>query len=431
MTVTGWLLVGTLLALHFAVYLPDSRSYPFSDEWNYLPSLGMGVRDFLDWLFQQHVDHRIPIQKLLHIALLRTTGFDFRVPIAFNLFVAAAMAIFLMRLARQYRGRPLLGDLFIPLCILNPATGHAQWGFEFQFLSSIFFVTAFLLFVGEFARSHRTIYTRLAVAALFLAAWSGMNGVILSAILSLGVLAYGVVDRRRIDRTTLLMAGVTLAVDAALVYFWSASPASLSESATPAALWRFVQGMVNAPLIVYAFTARNVKFALFAALIVGAAVLGSRRLLRTRPMDPVTAALLAVLVATLVLVAAVASGRARGDGWSPGLEMHYGVLVMILPATAWLLVSANLPKRPAAVLGVVLLVLFTAAYRANHNWRVASLADARAANLAARDAIAGDAAADVVAARHIDRYYFIDNAEARSYVTEGIVTLRELQRPRR
>ena len=51
--------------------------FPYSDEWNFI-SKAIGAEPFTwDWVWAQHSDHRIPIQKIFQITLLRLTGYDF------------------------------------------------------------------------------------------------------------------------------------------------------------------------------------------------------------------------------------------------------------------------------------------------------------------------------------------------------------------
>ena len=129
----------------FSSVLPSCRIFPYSDEWNYIqPMTSYSNSALLRWLIEQHVDHRIPLQKSLHAVTLRLFGFDFRSLIGLNFLVACLVALLLMKIAREYRGVAAFGDLLIPACLLSFGTGFSLWGFEFQFLSSTFFVTLFL-----------------------------------------------------------------------------------------------------------------------------------------------------------------------------------------------------------------------------------------------------------------------------------------------
>ena len=55
-----------------------------TDEWNYIQAFGTPTT-LLSYLFEQHNDHRIPIQKLLQLSALYVGGFDFRMLVSINM----------------------------------------------------------------------------------------------------------------------------------------------------------------------------------------------------------------------------------------------------------------------------------------------------------------------------------------------------------
>src|SRR5438552_16203581 len=65
--------------LFFTVFLPAARSFPWSDEWDYLRAVDLHGISLVRWLFEQHVDHRIPLQKALYLWLLHRDAYDYRV----------------------------------------------------------------------------------------------------------------------------------------------------------------------------------------------------------------------------------------------------------------------------------------------------------------------------------------------------------------
>ena len=92
---------------------------PSWDDWDMVPTM-TGVQPItLEWLWSQHNEHRIPVPRLVMLALFRIFGDDFRVKMYFNVLLMAALALGLMYLARRLRGRTTLVDAFFPLVLLN------------------------------------------------------------------------------------------------------------------------------------------------------------------------------------------------------------------------------------------------------------------------------------------------------------------------
>src|SRR5262245_601050 len=76
-----------------------SRVSPWADEWFTAPLTPMTFVEWAGWLFQQHNDHIILIQKLLQGGLLRASGYDFRSLILLNIFMIAGSAWAMLKLA--------------------------------------------------------------------------------------------------------------------------------------------------------------------------------------------------------------------------------------------------------------------------------------------------------------------------------------------
>src|SRR5271166_2822335 len=92
---------------------------PSWDEWDIVPTM-TGVQPItLEWLWSQHNEHRIPVPRLVMLALFRIFGDDFRVGMYFNVLSMAALALGLIYVARRIRGRTALVDTFFPLILLN------------------------------------------------------------------------------------------------------------------------------------------------------------------------------------------------------------------------------------------------------------------------------------------------------------------------
>lgn len=213
------LLTAILCIPFFGWVLPNCKAFPWSDEWHYLaPMTSSGVPP-LSWFFQQHVDHFIPLQKLVHFIALRAAHFDFRVLVAINFVTAALASVFFIAAANTYRGAGCIGDMFIPLGLLTLGTGFSLWGFGFQFLSSILFFSAFLLFAARGSLAKALFF-------LFLCTWTGLNGLLLSTWMSASIAAFAVIRRYPLDRASVALLLVTLVTNIALWIIWAPSSAS-------------------------------------------------------------------------------------------------------------------------------------------------------------------------------------------------------------
>ena len=77
----------------------------------------------LSWLWEPWNEHRMPLPKLVNIALFRLAGGDFRAGMYFNALALGAIAFAMIRAARHLRGETSTADAFFPLVLLN--FGHS------------------------------------------------------------------------------------------------------------------------------------------------------------------------------------------------------------------------------------------------------------------------------------------------------------------
>lgn len=109
---------------------------PYSDEWHLIPQLVDGITwDDVWWLLHPHGDHQIGILKIYYSVVFAILPLDFRVVKSMNsvfLFLGCLYFLHALGKIRKYR----MGDLAIPLILLNPAYSTSFWGFSFQFMSS-------------------------------------------------------------------------------------------------------------------------------------------------------------------------------------------------------------------------------------------------------------------------------------------------------
>jgi hypothetical protein len=167
-----------LAALGFVwVYATDVPFWP--DEWMYVPVLTGNEPLNLDWLWRQHLEHRIPLPKLLWVGLLGLTGFDFRAVMFCNTLALGGLALALILAARQLRGRASYADAFFPLLLLH--WGHWEnllWAWQVQFISSTVLAGLLLVIIVRNPQPLRWGATCLAGTCLLLLALCGANGLV-------------------------------------------------------------------------------------------------------------------------------------------------------------------------------------------------------------------------------------------------------------
>jgi hypothetical protein len=100
---------------------------PFFDEWDIVPFL-TGEKVTAAWLWAQHNEHRIPIPKLVLLALYGLSGDDFRAGMVFNVLALGALAFVLIRAAAKLRAESATPMLSSPLPSCTGATPRTSCG---------------------------------------------------------------------------------------------------------------------------------------------------------------------------------------------------------------------------------------------------------------------------------------------------------------
>ena len=212
-------------------------------------------------------------------------------------------------------------------------------------------------------------------------------------------------------------AGATLCSNVAIWMLWTPTETSQSR-ASLAELNAFMFGMVDSPLIVYAFTHPGVKFA-FLITLIGAGGLAALYHFASR-RNLASGLMLAIFAAGAGIIPLTAYGRASASKWVPGLEMHYGCLAMLVLFVAWMCASASFHRRIVTVAGIALVGMFAAAYQANYEWRIGFIETDRQSSTETLQAIAGDEDPQTVAAAHINQLFCADTPGTREVVAAGI-----------
>jgi hypothetical protein len=150
-----WLLTAIMsLALLFFVYR-HGDNVPFFDDWLIVPAMTGHEPITFQWLWSQHNEHRMPVQKLLLLGLYRISASDFRAGMFYSAAALIVMTCFLLGVAFRLRGEIALTDAYIPLLLLS-------WGHYNNLLWSV-------------CAGYLTI-TLLAVLPIGMIAWSRVPG---------------------------------------------------------------------------------------------------------------------------------------------------------------------------------------------------------------------------------------------------------------
>jgi hypothetical protein len=100
------------------------RNVPYYDDWHLVPIVTGDQAVDATWLWSEHNGHRLPLPRLLLVALYRLTGSDFRAGMFFNVLALGGLAALLIKVARELRGGTSYADAFFPLGLLH--WGHAE-----------------------------------------------------------------------------------------------------------------------------------------------------------------------------------------------------------------------------------------------------------------------------------------------------------------
>ncbi len=359
----------TIAYLFYANILPHFRPYAWVDDWIYARPLEFTtLQEWWVWLWQQHVDHRIPIQKLTNFFILSWSGFDYRWLVGVNFLMALISAAFLVEAARVYRGRRSVGDVAIPFIVLNFGMGYTQWGFHFQFTSSILCLSGFLLATLLWLRSQRNVHAFLAVFSLTIACLTGMNGVLPALGAGIAFTAWAIWRWKPFG--TVFLFAVPMIIASHILASWTAYAGSDQSSVSAYEFFDYAIGLTTGSFAFFLQRYETLARVVVISLMICAMTSLVFRLNR-RQLDDADLLVGACLAIYVCLLAAISYGRAKiQGGWEPGSAIHYGVLTIFVPILSWILVSKNAPKYTAELLGAILLTIGMWVFQVNGDTRM-------------------------------------------------------------
>jgi hypothetical protein len=192
-----WLVWAMALASILGSIARDGRNIPFEEDWLMVAPMTGHEPDLPRWLWSQNSEHRLPLPRLVNLALLRATG-DFRSTMVFDTLALGAVAAGMILVARGLRkGRTSLADAFFPLVLLHLGNwDNLVWGWQIQFVLPTVLACALLLIIvarPTLPAGGATVAGALALLGLPL---SGANGLLFVPTLA-GWFAYVAWDRQR------------------------------------------------------------------------------------------------------------------------------------------------------------------------------------------------------------------------------------------
>jgi len=170
---------------------------PFWDEWNFVDPLTKTKPVTLQWLWSVHNGHRLPLPRLVLLALYRISGADFRVGIYFNVIgLAAAAAVLIWASGRMRGGKASVADAFFPLLLLN--WGHYEnllWSVQVIQVLPIICVCGLLAIIAAYGFAPIASAAALASVGIITLPLSGVAGLAYAPILAgwlamVGLVAY-------------------------------------------------------------------------------------------------------------------------------------------------------------------------------------------------------------------------------------------------
>lgn len=183
--VVVWLIWAATVASVLVAIARDGRNIPFEEDWLMVGPMTGHEPDIPDWLWSQNSEHRLPLPRLVNLALLRTTG-DFRSTMVLDTLAVAALAAVMILVARRLRGgRTGLADVFFPLLLLQLGNwDNLVWGWQIQFVLPTVLAGVLLVVIAARPFSPAPRATAVAALALIGLPLSGANGLVFTPTLA-------------------------------------------------------------------------------------------------------------------------------------------------------------------------------------------------------------------------------------------------------
>ena len=173
-----WSVWFVMMLIALACIAKYGQNIPLAEDWLLVAPLTGNEPDLLGWLWAQNNEHRVPLPRLMLLALLKVSNGDFRVGMVFNAMTLGGLAIAMMQVARQLRGRTDLADAFFPVALLHIGNWeNLVWSWQLSFVVPTALISGVLLTIVSqptLATPGAAIFTGIALVLLPLCGGIGL-----------------------------------------------------------------------------------------------------------------------------------------------------------------------------------------------------------------------------------------------------------------
>ena len=142
-----WTCWALLLVTSAYFVLKAGRNIPIQEDWHVVAAATGNQDGFWGWVWDPNNEHRVPIAKLVYVALFQLWP-DFRVGMIFNLAALAGIAAAFVVFMRRLRGRTRWTDAFFPLIFLHLGNWeNFGWSWQLTFVIAAAVGAAMLMLI--------------------------------------------------------------------------------------------------------------------------------------------------------------------------------------------------------------------------------------------------------------------------------------------
>jgi hypothetical protein len=363
-----WALWAATLASILTAIAHEGRNIPFEEDWLMVAAMTGHEPDLARWLWSQNSEHRLPVPRIVNLALLRATR-DFRATMVFDTLALGAGAAAMIVVARRLRnGRSSLADAFFPLLLLHLGNwDNLVWAWQIQFVLPTVLALALLVIIVATPALPAFGVTAAAALALVALPLSGANGLLFAPTLAAWFAFAARRGRhdsgRRAAASGLAVGAAALAVLLSVAYFLGYESSPWNQPSPGVAATLQTSGKFLALGVGPAAASAWLPFGMIGMLIMLAAVWTLASAWNRRPDDRIrVVGLLAFLAAVAVMALAVGWGRAGRAAATGRMPTRYVLLAAPGLCAAYFALllygRGRLARVGPAALGVLLALLF-------------------------------------------------------------------------
>jgi hypothetical protein len=432
----SYILIALIAAVFFLLLLPLSRPFPYADDWMYVAQANeYAEMFFLKSLFVSHNEHFIPLQNLLHLALLKLSGLDFRVLIGFNVLCTALISFLWVNIlysSLDGKGN-FLSYCIIPMIAMNWGFNTVNWGFNFQFISGVLFVSYSIYSWVEGIKT-KSLHCYKIFISLILCNLCGANGLIESTVIGSGFLLAIILFKPVYLKSKLNIICIILWVLLTLILIRETALNIVSDVPHAVVIHEtinFYLGLIGSWLGIYGARRTGVDNFLLVLLPVipliycGFSTFATWRKSQLNEISLYSYSIFLVVAQAIALCVVISFSRASIQPWWPGLELHYGYLFITIPFAAVYMVMQLKSDSVKYLISFALFILCGSLFLSNSYWRISVAKTENKKFIQASEAILSAKSSRVVAKEFIKEFYWGFGEEEVNVVASGIDSIRK------